>query len=328
MKRFTLLTFVLVLGLALVCAGPVSAKMTLKLATVTPTKHAYNDGAREFARLVKEGTNGEVEIKVYPGGQLGKGERELLEGMQMGIIDIAVTSTGPLSNFSPDMGVVDLPFLFLSNEHVDKVLDGPVGRNLLDGLEKANLKGLAFMENGFRNFTNSARPLEKPEDLKGLKFRTMENPVHLASVRSIGAQAVPMSWGEVYTSLQTGVIDGQENPVAIIWVNKMNEVQKYLSLTGHFYSPAPLTMSKRKFDKLKPEWQELFIKAALEAAAFERKVIRDAEIKQVEDLKSWGMDVRTVDKQLFVEAMKPAYTDFYKKNPSWKAIVIEVKATK
>ncbi len=328
MKRFTLLTFVLLLGFAVICAGPALAKMTLKLATVTPTKHAYNDGAREFARLVKERTNGEVVIKVYPGGQLGKGERELVEGMQMGIIDIAVTSTGPLSNFSPDMGVVDLPFLFLSNEHVDEVLDGPVGRKLLDGLEKANLKGLAFMENGFRNFTNSVRPLEKPEDLKGLKFRTMENPVHLASVRSLGAQAVPMSWGEVYTSLQTGVIDGQENPVAIIWVNKMNEVQKYLSLTGHFYSPAPLTMSKRKFDKLKPEWQELFIKAALEAAAFERKVIRDAETKQIEDLKSWGMDVRTVSKQRFVEAMKPAYTSFYKKNPSWKAVVTDVRATK
>jgi tripartite ATP-independent transporter DctP family solute receptor len=328
MKRFTLLTFVLVLGFAVLCAGPAMAKTTFKLATVTPTKHAYNEGAREFARLIKEGTNGEVVIKVYPGGQLGKGERELVEGMQMGIIDIAITSTGPLSNFSPDMGVVDLPFLFLSSEHVDKVLDGQVGRNLLDGLEKANLKGLAFMENGFRNFTNSARPLEKPEDLKGLKFRTMENPVHLASVRSIGAQAVPMAWGEVYTSLQTGVIDGQENPVAIIWVNKMNEVQKYLSLTGHFYSPAPLTMSKKKFDKLKPEWQELFVNAALEAAAHERKFIRDAEKKQVEELKSWGMDVRTVDKQLFVEAMKPAYAEFYKKNPSWEAVVKEVRATK
>ena len=328
MKRFTLFTFVLVLGFAVFCAGPALAKMTLKLATVTPPKHAYNDGAREFARLIKERTNGEIDIRVYAGGQLGKGERELLEGMQMGIIDLAVTSTGPLSNFSPDMGVVDLPFLFLSNEHVDKVLDGSVGRNLLDGLEKANLKGLAFMENGFRNFTNSVRPLEKPEDLKGLKFRTMENPVHLASVRSIGAQAVPMSWGEVYTSLQTGVIDGQENPVAIIWVNKMNEVQKYLSLTGHFYSPAPLTMSKKKFDSLKPEWQKLFVETALEAAAFERKIIRDAELKQVEELKSWGMDIRTVDKQLFVEAMQPAYDEFYKQNPSWKAIVEEIRATK
>jgi len=328
MKRFTLLTMAMVVGLALVSAHPVAAKTKLKLASVTPTNHAYNEGAREFARLVNEGSNGEVEITVYPGGQLGKGERELVEGMQAGIIDIAVTSTGPLANFSPDMGVVDLPFLFLSNEHVDKVLDGSIGRQLLNGLETANLKGLAFMENGFRNFTNSSRPLEKPEDLKGLKFRTMENPVHLASVRSIGAQAVPMSWGEVYTSLQTGVIDGQENPVAIIWVNKMSEVQKYLSLTGHFYSPAPLTMSLKKFNSLTPEHQALFMDAALQAAEFERKIIRDAEKKQIEDLKSWGMDVRTVEKGQFVEAMQPAYDDFFKKNPSWEAIVAEIRATK
>jgi tripartite ATP-independent transporter DctP family solute receptor len=327
MKRFGLLTLILVAGLALLVASPALAKMKLKLATVTPANHAYNEGAREFIRLIQEGTNGEIDIQLYPGGQLSKGERELVEGMQMGIIDLAVTSTGPLSNFSPDMGVVDLPFLFLSNEHVDKVLDGPVGRKLLDGLEQANIKGLAFMENGFRNFTNSSRPLEKPEDLKGLKFRTMENPVHLASVRSIGAQAVPMSWGEVYTSLQTGVIDGQENPVAIIWVNKMNEVQKYLSLTGHFYSPAPLTMSKKKFDSLKPEWQKLFLEAALKAAAFERKVIRDAEKKQIEELKSWGMDIRTVDKQLFVDAMQPAYETFYKQHPSWEMVVQEIRAT-
>ncbi|MCP4666858.1 MAG: DctP family TRAP transporter solute-binding subunit, partial [Deltaproteobacteria bacterium] len=189
-----------------------------------------------------EGTRGEVIIKVYAAGQLGKGERELLEGLQLGTIQLAVTATGPVSNFSPNMGVVDLPFLFKDHGHVDKVLDGPVGRELLDELEPLGMKGLAFFENGFRNFTNSRRPLAKPEDFKGLKFRTMENPVHLASVRQLGAQAVPMSWGEVYTSLQTKVIDGQENPIAIIHAFKLSEVQKYVSLTGHFYSPAPLTM--------------------------------------------------------------------------------------
>lgn len=328
MKRFAFLTLAMIVGLAFVSADQAAAKMKLKLASVTPTNHAYNEGAREFARLVKEGSNGEIEITVYPGGQLGKGERELVEGMQVGIIDLAVTSTGPLANFSPDMGVVDLPFLFLNNEQVDKVLDGKIGRKLLDGLDSANLVGLAFMENGFRNFTNSVRPLTKPEDLKGLKFRTMENPVHLASVRALGAQAVPMSWGEVYTSLQTGVIDGQENPVAIIWVNKMNEVQKYLSLTGHFYSPAPLTMSKKKFDSLKPEYQKLFIDSAIKAAKFERKIIRDAEKKQIEDLKSWGMEVTEIDKKPFVEAMQPVYESFYKEYPSWKGIVEQIRATK
>jgi tripartite ATP-independent transporter DctP family solute receptor len=323
-----ILSIVLALSVVLCAAGPAMAKTKLKLATVTPPHHAYNEGAREFARLIEEGTNGEVIVKVYPGGQLGKGERELLEGMQVGTLDMAVISTGPVSNFSPDMGVLDLPFLFVDNANVDAALDGPVGRQLLDQLESAGLKGLAFMENGFRNFTNSAHTLNKPADFKGLKFRTMENPVHLASVRQLGAQATPMSWGEVYTSLQTGVIDGQENPVAIIHANKMSEVQKYLTLSGHFYSPAPLVMSNKKFKKLKPEWQALFMEAALKAAAFERKVIRDNEVKMLEELKSWGMNVNTVDKTVFIDAMQPVYDRFLKENPNWAGMVDQIRAAK
>ncbi len=325
MKRLAF-ACVLVLAMVVMITLPVQAKTTLKLATVTPAHHAYTMGAVEFARLIEEGTKGEVIVKVFGGGQLGKGERELLEGEQVGTIDLAVTATGPVSNFSPDMGVVDLPFLFTSPEHVDKVLDGPIGRTLLDDLEKAGLKGLAFFENGFRNFTNSKRPLLKPDDFKGLKFRTMENPVHLASVRQLGAQAVPMSWGEVYTSLQTGVIDGQENPIAIIHAFKLSEVQKYLSLTGHFYSPAPLTMSLKKFKELKPEWQKLFLEAALKAAAYERKLIRDNEAKQLEDLKAQGMVVSTVDKAIFVEAMSPVYDKFGQKYPAWKETLEKIRA--
>lgn len=326
MKRLAMILFTL---FSFNCLGlmPAHAKTTLKLATVTPDHHAYTVGAKEFARLIEEGTKGEVVIKVFGGGQLGKGERELLEGLQLGTIDLAVTATGPVSNFSEDMGVVDLPFLFTSNEHVDKVLDGPVGRRLLDGLEKANIKGLSFFENGFRNFTNFKRPLNKPEDFKGLKFRTMENPVHLASVRQLGAQAVPMSWGEVYTSLQTGVIDGQENPIAIIHAFKLSEVQKYLSLTGHFYSPAPLTMSLKKFNALTPDQQKVFLEAALKSAAYERKLIRDNEAKQLEDLKGQDMVVTTVDKAVFVQAMAPVYDEFGKKYPAWKEILDQIRAT-
>lgn len=318
-----LLTVCLPLGL--------SAKektIRLKLATVTPAKHAYNVGAREFARRIKEATGGAIDIRVFSGGQLGKGERELLEGMQIGNIDLAVTATGPISGFSSSMMVLDLPFLFRDYKHVDAVLDGPLGRKLLDDLEKSKLKGLAFFENGFRNFTNSARPLLKPEDFKGLKFRTMENPVHLASVRQLGAQAVPMSWGEVYTSLQTKVIDGQENPVAIIHAYKLNEVQRYLSLTGHFYSPAPLTMSLKRFKSLKPEWQRLFIKTAVEVAAFERKIIRDNEQRQLKDLKAWGTDVRTVDKGIFLKATQPVYDKYIKRYPDWERVIKKIRETK
>ncbi len=329
MKRMILIIFCLMLGTNLITTLPGHAKtMKLKLATVTPPHHAYNEGAREFARRIKEATGGAIDIRVFPGGQLGKGERELLEGMQIGTIDLAVTATGPISGFSQSMMVLDLPFLFRDYHHVDAVLDGPVGRKLLDDLERAGLKGLSFFENGFRNFTNSVRPLLKPEDFRGLKFRTMENPVHLASVRQLGAQAVPMSWGEVYTSLQTGVIDGQENPVAIIHSYKLNEVQKHLSLTGHFYSPAPLTMSLERFKSLKPEWQGLFIKTAAEVAAYERKIIRDNEQKQIRDLKAWGMDVRTVDKAIFFAAMKPVYIKFIKQYPDWEPIIEMIGETR
>ena len=327
MKRSVLVILFLLLSLALTIASPAHAKMTLKLAVVTPPHHAYALGAKEFARLVKDGTGGEVIIKIYAGGQLGKGERELLEGLQLGTIHLAVTATGPVSNFSPSMGVVDLPFLFTSPGHVDKILDGQVGRELLDDLESARIKGLSFFENGFRNFTNSRRRLRRPGDFKGLKFRTMENPVHLASVRQLGAQAVPMSWGEVYTSLQTKVIDGQENPIAIIHAYKLSEVQKYLSLTGHFYSPAPLSMSLKSFNQLKPEWQKLFLEAALNAAAFERKIIRDNEAKQLKDLEAQGMVVDTVDKRLFIHAMAPVYDSFSTKYPDWKKILRKISAT-
>ena len=329
MKHTILIVLCLMLGANLMTTLPGHAKvMKLKLATVVVPHHAYNEGAREFARRIKDATGGAIDIRVYPGGQLGKGERELLEGMQIGTIDLAVTATGPVSGFSQSMMALDLPFLFRYYHHVDAVLDGPVGRKLLDDLEKARLKGLSFLENGFRNFTNSARPLLRPEDFKGLKFRTMENPVHLASVRQLGAQAVPMSWGEVYTSLQTKVIDGQENPVAIIHSYKLNEVQKYLSLTGHFYSPAPLTMSLRRFKSLKPKWQRLFIKTAVEVAAYERKIIRDNEQKQIRDLKAWGMDVRTVDKSIFFTAMKPVYIKFIKQYPDWEPIIQRIGETK
>jgi TRAP-type transport system periplasmic protein len=309
-------------------AGFAHASITLKLATVTPSQHAYNQGAREFARLVHELSEGGVVVKVYPGGQLGKGERELLEGLQVGTIDMAITSTGPVSNFTPDFAVLDLPFLFKSNAHVDRVLDGDVGRGLLEKLKTSGIIGLAFMENGFRNFTNSARPLIKPADFKGLKFRTMENPVHLAAVRHLGAKAIPMSWGEVYTALQTGVIDGQENPVAIVYSTKLNEVQKYLTMSGHFYSPAMLTMGLKKFQGLKPDLQRLMIEAARAAAVFERSVIRDNEARQLQELKDRGMKVQGVDKEIFVQAMKPVYEEFIGSNPAWKAVIDQILSEK
>jgi len=321
----SLIVFVLFNGITVLAAEEV---ITFKLGTVLTGDHAYNLGANKFAKLIEEKTKGKVKIIVYPGGQLGKGERELIEGEQMGVVDLAVSATGPLSGFSNLMMVVDLPYLFRDNNHVDRVLDGPIGRKVLDDLEKSGIKGLAFWENGFRNFTNNARPIYKPEDLKGLKFRTMENPVHMDIVRSLGALATPMAWGEVYTSMQTGVIDGQENPVAIIWTQKVYEVQKYLCLDGHVYSPSPLTMSLAKFNSLSSELQKIFIDCALEAGQYERSIIRDSEAEQVEAIKKAGLEVTYPDKTPFLEATKSVYDKYLTKYPEWKPIVEEILASK
>jgi tripartite ATP-independent transporter DctP family solute receptor len=309
----------------LLLAGYVTAKLKLKLATVTPTDHAYNIGAREFARLIKEKTNGAIEITTYPGGKFGQGEEEIIKGLQMGTIDLAVISTGPLNTFSLQIGVLDFPFLFRNTDHVDKVLDGPVGSNLLESLDK--MKGLAFMENGFRHFTTATSPITTPDDFPGLRLRTMDNPVHLASVRELGADPVPMSWGdEVLTALRTKSIDGQENPVAIIGANEMDKFQKHLSLTGHFYSSAPLCMNKVKFDALTPSWQTIFGEAAREAAAFERTIIRNGEEEQLRELENRGMEIHDIDRQLFIDAMNPVYTSYLKKYPAWEAVVQKIRA--
>lgn len=282
-------------------------KAQLKLASLTPMSHTYNQGANKFAELVKERSNGRIQVTVYPDGQLGKGERELLEAVQQGTIDIYVGSTGPIGGFNPAIGILDIPFIFNDYNHVDKVLDGPIGQQLLDDLEKAQFKALAFWENGFRNLTNSRRAVRVPADARGLKIRTMENKVHMAAWEAVGVNPVPMAWGEVYGALQQKVIDGQENPVAVIHSAKINEVQKYLSLTQHVYSPAVLIVSLKKWQSIPKPDQDMLLKTAREVAQYQRKLGRDAEEKQIEELSARGMKVeRKIDKAIWRKAMEPA----------------------
>ena len=281
-------------------------KAQMKLASLTPASHTYNQGAAKFADLIKERSNGRILVTVYPEGQLGKGERELLEAVQQGTIDIYVGSTGPIGGFNPAIGILDIPFLFNDYEHADKVLDGPIGRQLLDGLDKAQFKALAFWENGFRNLTNSRRAVKVPADAKGLKIRTMENKVHMAAWSEVGANPVPMAWGEVYGALQQRIIDGQENPVAVIHSAKISEVQKHLSLTQHVYSPAVLIVSLKKWQSLPAPDQEMMLKTAREVAQYQRKLGRDMEEKQVAELSERGMTVeREIDKAAWRKAMQP-----------------------
>ena len=289
MKRILVSAFLATFILMTVTGNSSFAAQTinLKLGHAVAPEHPYHLGAMKFAELVAQKTGNRVKIDVYPSTQLGN-ERDMVEGLQLGTIDLVVTSTGPLGGFVPKMFVVDLPFLFRDREHAYKVLDGPIGRELLQAFAAKGIKGLAFWENGFRQITNNVRPIEKPEDLKGIKIRTMENKVHLAAFRAFGASPTPMAWSEVYTALQQKTIDGQENPMAIIYHQKIYEVQKYLALTGHFYSPTPLLMSLKVFNALPRDIQKIMLDTALECATYERNLLRDSEAKQLAEMKAKG----------------------------------------
>lgn len=283
----------------------------LKLASLTPASHTYNQGAARFAELVRERSGGRIQITVYPEGQLGKGERELLEALQQGTLDIYVGSTAPISGFSPSMGVLDFPFLFRDHAHADKILDGPLGRQLMDELEKVNMKGLAFWENGFRNLTNSKRAVRLPADVRGLKVRTQENKIHIAAWKAVGVNPVPMAWGEVYTALQQKTIDGQENPIAVIYSVKLNEVQKYLSLTRHVYSPAILIFSLKKWQTFSEADRKMLTAAALEVARFQRRLGRENEARQIAELAEKGMIVtKQIDRAAWQKAMAPDLREY------------------
>jgi tripartite ATP-independent transporter DctP family solute receptor len=284
-------------------------QVALKLGHAVAPEHPYHLGAVRYSDLVAQRTKGKVKIDVYPSTQLGN-ERDMVEGLQLGTIDLVVTSTGPLGGFVPRMFVVDLPFLFRDRGHAYKVLDGPIGRELLDAFSAKGIKGLAFWENGFRQMTNSVRPIEKPEDLRGIKIRTMENKVHLSAFRAFGASPTPMAWSEVYTALQQKTIDAQENPIAIIYFQKIYEVQKYLALTDHFYSPTPLLMSLKAFNNLPKNIQKTMLDTAMECATFERNLLRDNEAKQLAEIKAKGMQVILPNKKPFQDAVVPVYKEF------------------
>ena len=315
MKKGFVLFFALLAALTFSWTGTSEAaeyKVVWKLASTQSMDHPYMIGAQKFADLMKERTNGRIQTKLYPSNQLGKGEREMTEGIQQGAIDLLVTSTGPLGGFSPSINILDFPFLFRDFQHVDLVMDGPIGRKLLDDFSKANIKALAFWENGFRNLTNAKGPVKKVEDAKGLKIRTMENKVHLAAWKAAGLNPTPMTWGEVFTALQQRVIDGQENPIAVFYSCKLWDAgQKFFSLTQHVYSPSQLLMSPKAFNALPKADQQICVKTALEVAKFQRKVNRDGEEAKLQEMAKKGVIItRDVDKESFKKAMVPVYDEF------------------
>ncbi|HEA54089.1 TRAP transporter substrate-binding protein [Marinobacter antarcticus] len=318
MKKIALNT--LAFGMSLALAGTAFASeftnmdpVTLRLAHVVNEQDGFQIAAVKFQDLVAKRTEGAVSIEIYPNASLGD-ERTLLEGMQIGTVDMGVITNGPVANFVEEMAVFELPFLFPSPQAAYKVLDGPIGQELLDKLSEVNLKGLAYAERGFRNLTNSERPINTPEDLEGLRIRVMENPVYVDTFRELGANAIPMAWTEALTAMQQGTIDGQENPVNVINSFKLNETQDYMTLSRHTYAPAIFVMGMPAWNKLPDAAQDVLAKAAQEAAEYERKVNAEMESGQLAELREAGMQINdTPDMEAFQAAVAPIYEKYGEK---------------
>lgn len=276
-----------------------------------PENHPYNIALLDMAEKVKERTNGNVSIEVFPLSQLGA-ERELTEALTLGTVDMVISSTAPIVNFYPEIGILDIPFLFTSREHAFKTLEGEVGQELIEGLDGIGIIGLAWAENGFRHITNSTHPITSPEDLKGVKIRTQENPIHLDAFTALGAQPTPMAWNEALTALQQGVVDAQENPLVVADTYKLHEAnQKYMTLTGHLFSPALIMFSKSVWDTLPAEYQDILREEATAAGQYERELSIKADEDSLKVVKENGIEViEEVDVAPFREAIQSVYQKY------------------
>ncbi len=313
MKLFKKLSAVsLALGLSFGMAGLSQAQTNMRISISIAQNSHQGVAVDTFAREVEKRTAGRYKIQAFYSGSLG-GERESIEAVQLGTQELTFSSTGPVPNFVPEARILDIPFLFRDKAHARAVLDGPIGQEMLGKFDSKGFKALAWGENGVRHMTNSKRAVNSPEDLKGLKMRTMENPVHVAAYKGFGIVTTPMAFPEVFTALQQGTVDGQENPLSVIMASKFDQVQKHLTLTGHVYSPGIFLMSKATFDKLSPADQKHFMDAAIEGAKANRARVDEDDAKGVAELKSKGMSVvENVDKAKFVAALAPVYADFDK----------------
>ena len=310
---FSKLVASMTLGLGLVAASAsLHAQTTMKISISTAQNSHQGVAIDTFAKEVAARTGGRYKVETFYNGSLG-GERESIEAVQLGTQELAFSSTGPVPNFVPDAKILDVPFLFRDKAHARAVLDGPIGQELLGKFDAKGFKALAWAENGFRHMTNSKRDVKEPADLKGLKMRTMENPVHIAAYKGLGIITTPMAFPEVFTALQQGTVDGQENPLPVIMSAKFSQVQKHLSLTGHVYSPCIFVMNKGSFDKLSAADKTAFLDAAKVAAKANRDRVDQDDANGVKELRAQGMTViEDVDKAKFVAQLAPVNAEFEK----------------
>jgi len=275
--------------------------MTIKLGVVTNPGSAQNIVAEKFKDIVENRSEGKIKVKIFHSKSIGT-ETEILQQIQMNTVQMGIITGGPFDTFEPLVRVINYPFLFKDHAQADEILDGPIGREILDSLESSGFKGLCFSENGFRNLTNNRKPVKGPGDIKGLKIRVMSSALHQSIWKTLGANPTPMPW-PIYTELEQGVIDGQENPLWVMEVYKFYEVQKYMTLTHHVYSPHIDVASLRWWKTLDEQTRNLLQSAMYEAAVFQRQDNRSKNEKRLQLLKEKGF---IVEENPDIEALRQA----------------------
>ena len=282
---------------------------TIRIASVSGPDHHHNKALNWFADKVNKQNIG-VTFKVLSGGQLGNSERAYIEGMQQGTIQMAQVSTGPMAGFVGEFDIFRLPYMFRDTDHFKKVLSGPIGDKFLGMLEAKGMKGLAWFDNGYRNMFNGTKPINEPSDMAGLKIRVMKSPLMVNTVNAMGGSATPMAYGELYTALQQGVLDGGENAAGNVLNDKFFEVSKYYSITQHFRPPGVVAMSKKTWDSLNSKQKAAIEKAAAELQEYEIDLTTEVVNNAMKTLESKGMIVNKANVSAFAEAVKPVYASY------------------
>ena len=299
-------------GAPLLFAAPAFAQFadrTIKFTNGVNEDHPVGVGVKKMQEILAAKTGGRLKINAFWGGSAG-GDLQATQALRAGTQEMVCTSSSPLVGIVKELGAFDLPFLFANEREADAVLDGPAGAYFTKKLEEAGLINLAYWENGFRNLTNSKRPVAKVEDFKGVKVRVMQNNIFLDTFRTLGTNAVPMAFGEVFTALETKTIDGQENPFVTIETSKFNEVQRYLSVTRHAYTPFLVLYSKRLWDGLSPQEQAVLREAAIEGQKVQRAANRTLNERSLASLRTKGMQVNEItpaEQRRMFDKVKPVY---------------------
>lgn len=281
-----------------------AADLVIKIGTVVSGDHPENVGAREIERLVEERSNGAIDVRVFTDSQLGN-QREMVEQLRSGTLEMTWVTTGFFGSWVPEMGALEIGYLFKDREHAFRAFDGPLGEEIASRVEEHGVELLGFFEAGMRHLTNSKKPVAGPDDLAGLKIRTPQSTYHLKTLEMMGANATPMAFNELYTAMEQGVVDGQENPLSNIYNAKFSEVNDYLSLTGHLHLTHMVLYSADLWAELTPNQQEIIRSSVLDAAVVQRERVASDDASLLDELKAEGMEVTEPDREAFAATVAP-----------------------